>query len=641
MCGIVGLLSRGAERRDEAVAHARDLLSHRGPEGDGLWTTELANGRARLTLGHRRLCIIDANERSAQPMLLTPGGRARPAGGDAEAGAQLALTFNGEIYNYVELRTELQALGHGFHTTGDVEVLLLAYAEWGERCVDRLNGMFAFAIWDAEREQLFCARDRFGEKPFHYVLDERRGVFAFGSEVKALIGLGAADGTLDDRAVYRYFRFGEQAGAEQTIWSGVRRLPPAHSALIGFRDAAPWMSTRRYWTLPARGRESSDADAIARFQELFADSVRLRLRSDVPVGSSLSGGLDSSSVVCEVSRLGAATGQHAFTASMDELALDETRYAAIITAHTGVIGHTVTPTADALVEEFDRLFFHQEDPFPSTSIFASYLVQRLAREHGVTVLLDGQGADEYLAGYAHYPAAALVDFARRGQLGRWRLERRALATRTGADPVPPRAALLHWWRARRGFASALEVDGPRDVGFLEDDFARAHAEEGPRTVRLDDGMLGTRLRADLLEGHLQELLRYADRNAMAFSRETRLPFLDHRLVEHVMTAPIELSYRDGESKWVLRRAMRGTVPDAVLDRRDKVGFVTPWARWLEGPHQAVFAERLCEAERELHGVVRPGALDTASPAALGVMAIASARTQLRVLAPRALVGSGG
>jgi asparagine synthase (glutamine-hydrolysing) len=641
MCGIIGLLSRGAERRDEAVAHARDLLVHRGPEGDGLWTTEVAGGRARLTLGHRRLCIIDVNERSAQPMLQTPDGRVRPAAGDTDAAARLALTFNGEIYNYVELRTELQALGHHFRTTGDVEVLLFAYAEWGERCVDRLNGMFAFAIWDAEREQLFCARDRFGEKPLHYMLDERRGVFAFASEAKALIGLGAADGALDERAVYRYFRFGEQAGAEQTIWSGVRRLPAAHSAVVGLRDGTPSMRARRYWTLPERARSVSDEDAIAEFQELFADSVRLRLRSDVPVGSSLSGGLDSSSVVCQVSRQGAAAGQHAFTAAMDDPALDESRYAAIVTAHTGVIGHTVTPTADALIAEFDRLFYHQEEPFPSTSIFASYLVQRMASEHGVTVLLDGQGADEYLAGYAHYPATALVDFARRGQWSRWHRERRALMARTGVDPVPPRAALLHWWRARRAVAMPVEVHAGQDVGFLGDDFARAHAGELPQVAPLGDGLLDTRLRADLLDGHLQELLRYADRNAMAFSRETRLPFLDHRLVEHVMTAPISLSYRDGESKWVLRRAMRGVVPDAILDRRDKVGFVTPWARWLEGPHQAAFAERLRESERELQGIVRRGALTTASPGALGAMAIASARAQLRALAPRALVGSGG
>jgi asparagine synthase (glutamine-hydrolysing) len=297
----------------------------------------------------------------------------------------------------------------------------------------------------------------------------------------------------------------------------------------------------------------------------------------------------------------------------------------------GVTGFTVTPTAEAFLADFDRLFYHQEEPFPSSSIFASWLVQRLASEHGVTVLLDGQGADEYLAGYAHYPAALLVDHARRGELGRWWRERRALRARTGADPVPPRAALWHWRRGPRALSGPVPVQAERPVAFLSPELSRAHGAEEPRTMPAAGGLLATRLRADLLEGHLQELLRYADRNAMAFARETRLPFLDHRLVELVMRRPLSLSYRDGESKWVLRRAMRGVVPDEILDRRDKVGFATPWTEWTGGRWGAELTNRLREAERALGEIIQPNLLTPADPAALGVMAIASIRAQLAQL----------
>jgi asparagine synthase (glutamine-hydrolysing) len=631
MCGIVGLLSRGTGEHNQAVVRARDLLAHRGPEGAGLWTTLTAHDAARVTLGHRRLCIIDVSERSSQPLLLARDGVVRPALSDSNLDAKLSLIFNGEIYNFVELRTELIARGHKFNTTGDAEVLLLSYAEWGESCLERLNGMFAFAIWDSERDLLFCARDRFGEKPFHYVLDAERGSFAFASEVKALIGMGVAEAELDERAVYRYFRFGEQAGVEQTIWRGVKRLLPSRAMRIRYEGGRLSSNSWRYWTLPDRSVVASDSESVAEFRQLFADSVRLRLRSDVPIGSSLSGGLDSSSVVGQVSVLGAAAGQLAFTAKMDDASMDESRYAKLVAERAGIRVHTVTPDADAFIEEFDKLFYHQEEPFPSTSILASYLVQSLASDHGVTVLLDGQGADEYLAGYAHYPAAALVDFARNGQLRKWWRERHEVLLRAAVDPVPPRAAAWHWWRSMKGAPEQATIDAPRDDSFLNSDLRKSFRGDQSRVMERADGTLGSRMRADLLEGHLQELLRYADRNSMAFSLETRLPFLDHRLVELVMSRPIDLSYRNGESKWLLRQSMRGIVPDEILGRRDKIGFVTPWDSWTRGTRSNEFQQRLAVASNTLDAFVTPGALTLASPAAFGVMAIASVLSQFRAI----------
>jgi asparagine synthase (glutamine-hydrolysing) len=538
------------------------------------------------------------------------------------------MIYNGEIYNFVELRRELEGLGHTFASSGDTEVLLAAYAEWGEACLSRLNGMFAFAIWDARRRRLFGARDRFGEKPLHYVFDERRGVFAFASEIKALLALGVASGRLNDRALYRYFRFGEQAGAEATIWDEIHRLPPATGFSLEIREDGLTMRRWRYWDVDfetALDREPmSHGDAERAFRELFADSVRIRLRSDVPVGTSLSGGLDSSSVLCQIGAIGAAAGQKAFTARMDDPRLDEGPYVDQLLALVGIPGFSVTPTAQEFMREIDRLYYHQEEPFPATSIFSSYMVNRLALQHGVTVLLDGQGADEYLAGYAHYPATRLMDLARRWRLRGWARERRETRQRLGTDPVPPKAMLVLAAQALRGEGREILVDDLHDVQWLHPEFRAAHAHEAPRTIPAGRDALRARLKADLTLGHLQELLRYADRNAMAFSREPRLPFLDHRLVELCASLPTEYLLEGGESKKVMRAAMRGIVPDVILDRKDKVGFATPWANWWRGDCAAALERRLRDSAELLRDYVDPQRLRPGSREALIVVSLASA-----------------
>jgi asparagine synthase (glutamine-hydrolysing) len=507
-------------------------------------------------------------------------------------------------------------------------VLLAAYAEWGDACLSRVNGMFAFAIWDSRRRRLFGARDRFGEKPLHYVLDERRGVFAFASEIKALLALGVAPGRLNERALFRYFRFGEQAGAEATIWDQVRRVPPATAFSLDVAANGLTMRSWRYWDVDFDAgidREPmSRAAAEEAFRETFAESVRIRLRSDVPVGTSLSGGLDSSSVLCQISAIGAAAGQKAFTARMEDRTLDEGPYVDQLLALVGVPGYSVTPTASEFLREIDRLYYHQEEPFPATSIFSSYVVNRLAHEHGVTVLLDGQGADEYLAGYAHYPAARLMDLARRWRLTAWARERRGVKARLGLDPVPARAMLILAASSLRGTDRELLVDDLYDVQWLQPDFRAAYEHEAPRTIPAGRDALRARLKADLTQGHLQELLRYADRNAMAFSREPRLPFLDHRLVELCAALPTSYLLDKGESKKVMRGAMRGIVPDVILDRKDKVGFATPWANWWRGECATALEQRLHESAELLRAYVDPRRVRPGSREALIVVSLASA-----------------
>ena len=632
MCGILGSVDVNGNSGRLNVARAAETLTHRGPDDSAHWATE--HRSARIALAHRRLSIIDLSCAGAQPMLQHDDSTIAPAQATDEA-ARLAIVYNGEIYNYVELRDELRARGHRIVSGSDTEVLLAAYAEWEEDCLQRLNGMFAFAIWDRDRRRLFCARDRFGEKPFYYVVDARRERFAFASEVKALVALGAVSPEPNAQAVYRYFRFGEQAGVEETVWTGVRKLLPATALSVEVGSGQLTTRFRRYWDVAVTTDASHVPEAAERFADLFRDSVRLRLRADVPVGTSLSGGLDSSSVLCQIYALGAAAGQKAFTARMDDPRLDEGRYVDLVLERTGVPGFSVVPSGPEFVAELDQLAYHQEEPFTSTSVFASYLVQRLASEQGVTVMLDGQGADEYLAGYAHYPALLLSSLARAGRWAAWHRERKATREVLGIDPIPPRAA-FHYWRSSRrarGGVRALVIDQERDISFLSAALRNEFGAEEPRTLRLEGEALKVRLYADLMHGHLQELLRFADRNSMAFSREVRLPFLDHRLVEFSLSLPSSMLFHDGRSKRVLRDAMRGTVPAEILERRDKVGFMAPWAQWWQdGRVSAALMERLDDARDVVGEYVDIDAVLPASPAALGILTLAASFRQLRSVA---------
>jgi asparagine synthase (glutamine-hydrolysing) len=605
MCGIAGQVRLDRPPHPAEIGGMLDLLAHRGPDGAGIWTASGAGdagSRApHVALGHRRLAILDLSDAAAQPMVDTAG--------DSGGSGAVALTYNGEIYNYLEVRAELEGLGHRFRSRSDTEVLLRAYREWGADCLGRLNGMFAFALWDGGRRELFAARDRFGEKPFHYLWDPRRGLFAFASEIKALLALPEAGRELDQRALYRFVAFQELAGSDQTLWRGIRRLPRASWLRLGWNGGGLDLAVRRWWDLDLEREDDLSVDqAAGRFAELFEDSVRLRLRSDVPVGSSLSGGLDSSAVVCQVHALGAAAGQQTFTARMEVPELDEGRYVAAVAAATGVPGHEVWPRAADLTALFPRLCRHLEEPFLSTSQLAQHLVMRLAGEHGVTVLLDGQGADELLAGYRPYFLTHAADLAERRRLLALLAEWRGFRARRGTPfPLTPKALIARLLPAglrRRSAArseGAEESAGPAVIWrplarFFDPAWLAGFRAEEPRALPAArrDG-LTRRLYADTMDGELQELLRYGDRNSMAWSREVRQPFLDHRLAELAFRLPVRAKLHRGETKVLLRRAMAGRVPAAVLARQDKLGYQAPLLTWLQGPLAAWAAGRLEDA----------------------------------------------
>ena len=386
MCGIAGVYHFNGGRLDRAQLGAMtEVLKHRGPDGRGVWVG--ADGR--VGLGHRRLAILDLSELGAQPMTYAD---------------RYTVTLNGEIYNYIEIREELLRKGYRFVSQSDTEVLLAAYQEYGVSALDHLDGMFAFAIWDDKEQKLFCARDRFGEKPFfyHYVPGQ---VFAFASEIKSLFAFGAPR-QVSNGMLFKYLAYDvveDLHAKSDTFYEGISKLEAAHYLLI---DGRGNLTKRRYWSIAEGGVDYgiSFEDACERFRELFTQSVRRRLRSDVAVGTSLSGGLDSSSVLCTIGKVlnGGGKGQKAFCARFHEKALDEGDYMLMAAEAANARAYFTWPDARTLLGSIDEVFRHQEEPFGSASIVAQWEVMKLARDEQVTVLLDGQGADETMGGYPHY-----------------------------------------------------------------------------------------------------------------------------------------------------------------------------------------------------------------------------------------------
>lgn len=541
MCGLTGIVDFDRPPEPSVVERTLDEIAHRGPDGRRIYLDEHA------CLGHLRLAIIDLSDAGLQPM----------------QDRELYLLHNGEIYNYLELRDELRGRGHRFSTETDSEVILAAFREWGERCVERFNGMWAFVIWDAERRVLFASRDRLGVKPFYYRVDGRR--FTFASEPWPLRGEGA-----NLRAVRDYLEQGYLDQGDETFFEGVVRLPPAHSLTFERDGLRSW----RYWSLEPT---APPADAVSTVRETFLDAVRLQLRSDVPVGTCLSGGIDSSSIAVAVAHQGHAH-QKTVTAYFDDAGFDERPYARAVVEATGADAHWVTFDADDLVGDLPAIVRAQGEPFGSTSICAGWYVMRAAREAGLTVMLDGQGGDELLAGYRASFGYRLSDLLRAGELARATHELRAFTRSHGprwagvalATPhVPERVRLAV--RGRLRGAAALVGPG-----------LRALERPAPENGAVFPDRLRRQLHTLVANRGLPELLRYEDRNSMAHSLEARVPLLDHRLVELAFSLPGDELIRRGETKSVLRRALADLLPARVAGRRDKLGFVTPEARFFRG-----------------------------------------------------------
>ncbi|MGE0570660.1 MAG: asparagine synthase (glutamine-hydrolyzing), partial [Dehalococcoidia bacterium] len=560
VCGICGIFRTGFEPVAPRVIDAMvRTLHHRGPDGSG---AHFADG---VGLGFTRLAIIDRTPASDQPII--------------DEGSGAALVFNGEIYNYVELRRELQGLGHQFRSHGDGETILRGYLEWGMGCLERLNGMFAFALFDPRNQTLFLARDRFGEKPL-YVAQSGSGLL-FGSEMKAILAVRPELRKAEHRAVYRYLARGDLDLDDETFFAGIRSLPAAHYAVIG-RDGS--YEPVKYWRARAGDVPETRQEAVEGFRELLFDSIRLRLRSDVPLGSSLSGGLDSSSIVAAMHAQKAShpLEQHTFSARFESATHDEGLHMGVMNRAVDAQAHDVWVKPGAFLDAFAGLQWFQEEPIASTSPFAQFSVMRLAREQGTTVLLDGQGADEALAGYDQAHGMFWANLLTRGRVDLIGREAFAYLRRYRAMPRGP-ALFSAYYLLPPGVREQVAMRILKSDRIVARKLKREHSPAVVETDRPFPDRLRNELVRWQMATQLPEFLRYADRNSMAFSREVRLPFLDHRLVEYCFGLPSELLLDGATTKVVLREAMRGIVPDPILARRDKLAYAPPQDSWLRGP----------------------------------------------------------
>jgi asparagine synthase (glutamine-hydrolysing) len=546
MCGIAGTvdLHPGLGSAEELVARMTDLLAHRGPDDAGLLVDP------PVVLGNRRLSILDLSSAGHQPMGSEDG--------------RAWVTYNGEIYNYKELGQELRARGHRFDSSGDTEVLLRAYLEWGPDCLARLNGMFAFAVWDRRRGDLFCARDRFGVKPFYYTV--AGGRFRLASEIKALLLDPEVPRRPNDPRVFDFLARGLADHTEETMFEGIYQLPPGSCLWVSPTEGVG--RPRAWYRLEPAGLDGRPASETVR--ELLTDAVSLRLRSDVPVGTMLSGGLDSSSVTTLASRLRMAEGvppPESFTSGCRDPRIDEGRYVQGVLGLTGSRNHKLLPDDRSLLGELDDVLWHMDEPFHTAGIYAHWKLTELARDRGITVILDGEGGDEAFLGYHFllYPAV-YFSLARRGRLINvakelyWRRRRNGVSLRSSAEEAL-RVALPKRLRAQRRPAwinKELPIP-PRPLP--------------SRTVR-DYQLHGLTVSPLPMHNH------QGDRNSMRFSVEARNPFLDYRIVELGLGLPPRDLLHQGRSKWVVREAMRDVLPQMIVDRSDKQGFTTDEAEWI-------------------------------------------------------------
>jgi len=599
MCGIAGIVSSdqlGPDERERVIA-MRDVISHRGPDDAGIYV----DGRAGL--GHRRLSIVDVSA-GHQPL--------------SNEDESIWIVFNGEIYNHAEIRPELEATGHRYKTRSDTETIVHAYEAWGDTCVDRLRGMFAFALWDVRRKRLLLARDRMGVKPLYWA--HVNGRLVFGSEIKTILESGLVERRANEAALPELLGTRYVSG-DETLFKGIFRLLPGHTLV--FEEGR--VTVRKYWDVPT-GRIAeetaafSDREAIDRFRELLTESVRLRLMADVPLGMFLSGGLDSSAIAALMAGMIDRPLQ-TFSVAFKDRAFSELDYAREVSAAIKADAHEIVIDDQDFFGALPRLIWHEDEPIAHPSSVPLYFVSELASRH-VKVVLTGEGSDELLAGYGKYPRA----------LANWRAGSayavmpeavRSWVTTSVVPRLPGRLARY----AKRSF---LAVDATPEAMFF-DNFAGiglrrqrelltpAYASSvtparayGSSRAYFDapngnSTTLDRLLHADL-KTYLVELLMKQDQMSMAASIESRVPFLDHKLVEFASSLPPRLKLRGFKTKWILREAVRGILPASILTRK-KMGFPVPFGVWMRGDWQAVARDVLLDQRTRERGIIEPQAAE--------------------------------
>jgi asparagine synthase (glutamine-hydrolysing) len=601
MCGICGLLSWSDSfaRDEETVARMCATIAHRGPDGEGVWSDPAAG----VAFGHRRLSIVDLSLAGAQPMSNEDG--------------SVILTYNGEIYNHAELRDELEAKGHVYRSHTDSETIVHLYEEEGPRCVERLHGMFAIAIWDGRRRELFLARDRIGVKPLYYA--QLPGGLLFGSEIKALLAHPAMVPELDEEALFHYLTFAF-APAPRSLFQGIRKLAPAERITI---SADGSLRGDIYWTPlneDAAGEISamSEAEMVQRVRELLRGSIAKRMMSDVPFGVFLSGGLDSSTNVALMSELVSNPIRTFTTAPRGHSKYDELDPARVVARRFGTDHHEIVIDEDDLAAFIPELLRQQDEPLSDWTSIPQHFVSQLARDSGTPVVQVGEGADELFHGYKGYEdhrrffvpfQRYLPSVVRRplGRAGEALTQRLGYGARYGEALRDAAYSPIPYWGGSICFRGALkdELIGPGLAGYPNSLQLPEQLWLEVEAVRPDADLFQRMTYIELKQRLAELLLQRLDRIAMLSSVEGREPFLDHELVEFAIALPPHMKHRNGVGKYVLREAIKDVLPREILER-PKQGFGTPMAEWLRGP----FGDRAHDTIRR-SSLVERGAIRTA------------------------------
>lgn len=572
MCGIIGSYSTTYEENiKERMALAVEALRHRGPDDYGVEYYKVQNGI--LGLGQTRLSIIDLSDRGHQPMQTANG--------------RFSIVFNGEIYIYKEIRLKLENDGILFRSDSDTEVLLQAWIRWGVECLRTLVGMFAFSVYDRELNEIIIVRDAFGIKPLFYSLDKNG--FHFSSEIEALAALNPNVSDFNYETIINYLINGNYDETENTFFSGFKHLLPGHIIRVkldNFQDQTCTFNVQRWW-FPSieENKHISFEEACKEFKRIFLSNLKLHLRSDVPLGTALSGGLDSSAVVCAIRYLEPEMPINTFSYIADDDTYNEEKWVDIVNRHVDAIPNKIKVGSGDLFKDLDDMIKYQGEPFGSTSIYAQYRVFKAAKESGITVMLDGQGADELLAGYHGYPnyfVRSLLDLKR---------------------PLDALFFLINWLQwPNRSYKEAFKIfikelmykvgfslnysnkneynAGLFNQAFINQQSIRKTIDNPISTIAIGRRLV-EKLRNGLTGQGLTSLLRHADRNSMRWSIESRVPFLTIEMAEFLLSLPESyLVSPKGQTKYLFRESMRGIVPDSILNRKDKIGFVTPEKDWL-------------------------------------------------------------
>lgn len=632
MCGIAALFARSLSSEiAQSIQPMTNIIRHRGPDDGGYvfitssskplilgcedtpqnvflaslpYTPDPTHvisitSDLKAALGHRRLSILDLSSAGHQPM--------------CDPAQRYWITYNGEVYNFIEIRKELMGKGYMFSTQTDTEVILKAYEEWGQSCLERFNGMFAFVLYDAAAHTVFAARDRFGVKPL-YFWKAPQGYIAFASEIKQFTVLPGWKAKMHGQCVYDFLNWGTKDHFADTFFAGVKQLQGGEYLYFTLEELErKSLQAQRWYTLkPTRFNGTLD-EAANGFHTLLEDAIRLRLRADVEVGACLSGGLDSSTIVCVANgllrKLNAADRQMTFTACSEVKRFDERNFADRVVDQTGVNAHYTTPSLQNLFKVCPELVWHQDEPFVSTSMYAQWSVFELVKQNRVKVVLDGQGSDEQLGGYHGFFGNHFYDLFVKL---RWKsLFEEIKTAKQMHQTLEPFSLLFNKLtpdflrqHLRRMLGKTSRHTGWFDINLLHAEGRDPFWNESHRSVY--DQCL-----QQIHRSSLPMLLHYEDRNSMAHSVESRTPFLDYRLVEYILGLPSEYKISRGWTKRILRESMRGILPEEVRTRIDKLGFVTAEEEWVRRDAPHLFKNAIKEAFDLSQGILKPSVLTAA------------------------------